>query len=283
MNTGAKEKAEGLVGAAASSWRRTSLPRDPRWRIASRWRFVACVQALDFLAFFLMSVAWYSALTADSLSIWQLPHCAVAVLVAAMISCVFQSFGLYEFALLARGRDAAARALGAAAMSFGPFLAPLFMQGSIGHGAAVAACFRVAAGFVGIAVLRLPVAALAVKLQRMGVVAHRVYIIADSAGSAASLASIVDRLPDNLVTGRWILPDDERDTQSALEGALNFLRINPVDLVILSLPLSQPDRLVDAARVLRSLPRQVVLAPSLGGRDDILLNRDVLRIRRWPA
>jgi exopolysaccharide biosynthesis polyprenyl glycosylphosphotransferase len=252
----------------------------PRWATASRWRFVACVQAFDCMVFFLGGIAWLHALTQNTAGIsWPL-HGVVAVLGAATIYCVFQSFRLYEFALLIRGREAAIRALYAGVMSFGLFLPPLLIQRNIEDGQAAVACGLVATLFASLALLRLPVARVATALQQQGVVAHWIYIVADSDGSAASLAAELECSPESRVAGRWIMPDDNRPAEAALEGALQFLRINPVDIVILKLPLSRPDRLTDAASTLRCLPNKVLFAPSFANGDDFVRVQDPLNTPR---
>ncbi len=240
-------------------------------RHASRWRFVACVQGLDFLLFFVLSLVWFKTVADQTAPYWWLRHIVVSVLAAAMMHCVFQAFRIYEFATLARGHDATLRALAAGFVSFGPFLAPLLLRKDIADGSAASATGLVAAGLVGIAALRFGIARLALKLQKSGFIGRRIYIIAADLNAGRSLQSQLERRPDNNVVGTWDLSTSHSEIEVGLQGALEFLQHNPVDVVILKLPLSQTDRLVGAARVLRTLPRTVLLAPSLDAGEEIML------------
>jgi exopolysaccharide biosynthesis polyprenyl glycosylphosphotransferase len=241
--------------------------------LASTWRFIACVQAIDFLIFFAAGVLWLSTLAQATAGKWLLMQLFVATLAAAMIHCVFQCFRLYDFAVLARGPAAAARALFAGGMSVGPFMASLLIQPDPADSSSQTASALLAAGCAGAALLRLPLATLAKALQRAGVVGRRVYIIADHPVAAGSLATRLERTADNRVVGIWCLSYHAGPIEAALEGALAFLRHNPVDAVILKLTLSQPDRLVQAAGILRRLPRPILLAPTLDSGADLVLDR----------
>jgi exopolysaccharide biosynthesis polyprenyl glycosylphosphotransferase len=256
------------MGAAEGFTLTNSLSR----RTASRWRFVAFVQALDFLVFFAVGLVWLRTLAQDTANRWWPLHVVVALLIATTVHCVFQCCRVYDFRLLTRGCDSTFRAFCAAMMSCGPFLVPLLIQPDIHNGPAAQAGELVAASLTALALLRLAVARLATVLQQSGVVGNRIYIIANSTRSAALLKAELERQPDNRVRGTWILPEQDIPAEDALAGALNFLRVHPVDAVILKLPLCRPDRLRDAARILRTLPRTVLLAPSLDGDDDIVLN-----------
>ncbi len=243
-------------------------------RIASRRRFIACVQVFDYLIFCVFGLVWFRGLSPQTLDQWWQFHWVVAALVAAMIHCVFQSFRLYEFRVLARGREAAARAFAAGLISFVPLLGQMLIQSGITDETAMTGCGFAAAGISGIALSRMVLASLAVRLRHSGVVGRRIYVIADSGTAAASLRAALEKLPDNRVTGTWHLSGPNDPAETALEGALRFLRINPVDAVILRLPLSRPDRIREATRVLRSLPLTVLLAPSPENGDDVALYPD---------
>lgn len=244
----------------------------PLRRFASRWRFIACVQAFDFLIFFLAGLWWFQGFAQQQTSSRWLLYLVVALIATAMIHCVFQCFRAYDFAVLTCGREAAIRAFCAGLVSSGPFLAPLLIQKDSSNTSVAAGCGLVATGLAGIAVIRLGIARLATVLRQAGAVGCRIYIVADSTEAATSLTSALERSPDNRVVGTCSLSSQNGSLETALEGSLSFLRINPVDVVILKLPLSQRDRLVAAARVLRSLPRTILFTPSLEGDDDIVVH-----------
>lgn len=253
----------------------------PLQRIASRLRFVACVQVFDYLIFCLIGLVWFRTLSPHTLGQWWLLHLVVSALVAAMIHCVFQCFRLYDFRVLTRGREAAARAFTVGLISFVPFLGQVLIQPGVTDETTMTACGLVAAGVSGIALWRMVLARLAVTLRQSGVVGRRIYVIADSTAAAASLRATLEQLPDNRVVGTWTLSGSMGPMEEALEGTLDFLRDNPIDVVILKMPLSQPDRLVEAAHVLRSLPHTVLLTPSFDSGDDIVLPPQVSRADEW--
>ena len=246
-------------------------------RIASRWRFIACLQALDFLILFMLALVWFRTLAPSTAGqSWLLPV-TVSLFTATMIHCVFQCFRLYDFSVLKSGSGASMRAVAAGGISIAPFLAPLLVLPGVTGQAAETACAIAAAGLAGIAAMRLPVAVLARMLQQSGVVGRRIYLITDSGTAAASLRSMLERVPGNRVVGSWTMSGPAGPVESGLEGALTFLRHNATDVVILKMPLSQPDRLMEAARVLRGLPRTVMLAPSFDGADDRFLTTETPR------
>ena len=244
-------------------------------RVASRRRFIACIQAFDYGLFSLIVLIWCRTLAQNAIGDWWPVHVAVSLLGAAMLHCVFQSFRLYDFTVLTRGTNSAVRALTAGIISIGPFLGPLLLPGDPAKQPAATACALVATGLLGISISRLGFARLARTLQQTGVVDRRVYIVADSSKEAASLRDRLQQSPGNRVVGTWTLASAMGPIEGALEGCLGFLRNNPIDLVILKMPLSQPARLAEAARVLRSLPLTILLAPSLGDGDDIVLESNV--------
>jgi exopolysaccharide biosynthesis polyprenyl glycosylphosphotransferase len=248
----------------------------PLERVASRWRFVACVQLFDLSVFFLMGLGWFRIPVQNSVHHSWLPQLVLSLLIAAMIHCVFQCFRLYDFNVLVRGREAAFRAFCGGLITSGPFLAPLLIQQDTADPSAMAASGVVAVVLLVTVLLRFPLARLATVLQQSGIVGSRFYIISDTAEAGASLRPMIERFQGNKVVGMWDLSRHDGSIVTALEGALDFLRVNPVDAVILKVPLSQTDNLVEAAQVLRSLPRMVLLAPSFEA-DDLSLRLD----RSW--
>jgi exopolysaccharide biosynthesis polyprenyl glycosylphosphotransferase len=255
--------AEGIGAAGTFAGRPTSLVR-----LVSRWRFIACVQTFDAMVFCALSLAWFRILRQPAAEDWWLVHVAVAILSAAMIHCVFHCFRLYEFSMLTRGFESAARASWAAIIAFGPFVAPLLVYREVPDDKALAAGGVVAAGLGAVALARIALAGLAQRLQQSGAAGKRIYIIADSEDGAASLRTTLQPLADTRVVGTWALPPGP--VEPSMEGALEFLRNNPTDVVILKIPLSKPDRLLAAARALRGLPRTVLLAPGLDGLEDMI-------------
>jgi exopolysaccharide biosynthesis polyprenyl glycosylphosphotransferase len=246
----------------------------PLRRYVSRRRFIACVQATDFLIFVLMDYWFVSAATQYNVNRSDLLNLVAAQLAAVMTYCVFRCLSLYDFAVLVRVRDAPIRAFCAGLVSFGTLLAFLLIEHDNGDKSVSAECGLIATVVAGVALVRLVYARLAIVLQQAGVAAHRIYIIADGIGATASLRAALERNPSNHVVGTWDLSGRDGPAATALQGALNFLRVNPVDAVVLKLPLSQPDRLVATARTLRSLPNTILLAPSFDGDDDIILYLD---------
>jgi exopolysaccharide biosynthesis polyprenyl glycosylphosphotransferase len=244
-------------------------------RLASRKRFIAIVQAFDFVTFWLIGLVWFAKLGIDASAYWWLIASLVSVLVATIVHCVFQCFKLYDFPVLSRRREASLRAFSAGLISIGPFLAPILMKTDIADGTAASTCGIALLGLVALSLCRLGFSRVATVLQTAGVVGHRIYIIADTLRAATTLRSALERVPDNRVVGIWNLSSQPESIETALSGALQFVRFNPVDVVILKMPLSPPDRLVEAARLLRGLPRTVLLAPSVDDGDDIILGRAV--------
>jgi exopolysaccharide biosynthesis polyprenyl glycosylphosphotransferase len=246
----------------------------PLERVASRWRFVACVQLFDLSVFFFMALGWFWIPAQNTVHHNWLPQLALSLLIAAMIHCVFQCFHLYDFNVLTRGPEAAFRAFCGGLITSGPFLAPLFIEQDTTDPSAVVASGLVAVALLVTVILRFPLARLANVLQHSGIVGCRFYIISDTAKAGASLKSMIERFQGNRVVGVWDLSPHDSSIVTALEGALDFLRVNPVDAIILKVPLSQTDTLVEAAQVLRSLPRTVLLAPSFDVDDlSLRLNR----------
>ena len=252
------------IGAAGTFLGRPA----PLIRLVSRWRFIACVQTFDAIIFCALSLAWFRILKQPASVDWWLVHAAVALLTTAMIHCVFQCFRLYEFAVLIRGLESAARASWAGVIAFAPFVAPLLVYQEVPNDQALAAGVMAAAGLGAVILARIALAGLAQRLQQSGVAGERIYIIADNEEAAASLRKTLQPLSDTRVVGTWAL--DPGPIESSLEGALEFLRNNPTDVVILKIPLSKPDRLLAAARALRGLPRTVLLAPGFDGLEDMV-------------
>jgi Undecaprenyl-phosphate glucose phosphotransferase len=245
----------------------------PLQRLASRWRFIACIQTLDFLFFSLIALAWFRTLVPETTDRWVL-HAGVSLLVAAMLHCLFQSFRLYDFKILTKGMESALRAFAAILIAFGPFLAPLLIQPDTAARPAVTACILVAFALSSIALWRLVLAGLARALQQTGIVDQRVYLIADSNNAMSSLRRLLEQTSGCRIAGTWTLPETVGSIDGAMEGALAYVRDNPIDLVILKMPLDRPDRLIEVARVLRSQPRTVLLAPSLYDGDHIVLRQN---------
>jgi Undecaprenyl-phosphate glucose phosphotransferase len=237
-------------------------------RLGSRQRFIACVQACDFILSFLFGLVWFEIVAGEGAEYWYPAHVLIAILAAVTVICVFHCFRLYDFTVLIRGRTAAVRAFIAGVISFTPFLAPLLARQDIAFHP-VNACYAIVVGFAGVGLARLAIARAATALRRT-VVGNRIYIIAGSPTSAGVLRSMLARSPDNRIVGSWSLSAN-LPVEQALEGALSFLRTHPVDLVILSLPLAETDRLMEAARVLRSTPFTVLFALNPEGSDDFFL------------
>ncbi|MFL5251877.1 MAG: exopolysaccharide biosynthesis polyprenyl glycosylphosphotransferase, partial [Rhodopila sp.] len=237
----------------------------------------------DFAGIFVIVMLWCRMLAWQSPQTGWLANLLVPLLTAGMIVCVFTSFRLYDFAIIGRGREAFLRACAASLISFGPFLTPLAIKTNAGQPAA-AACGVAAAGLLGVATARLGFARVAVALARLGVIGRRIFIVATTRAAALSLKALLERSHEIDVIGTWDIgadaQDDSTPVEAALEGALDFLQRHSADLVILKLPLSQPNRLLEAARMLRGQPRQVLLAPSLEDGDDIVLHP---QLRRNPS
>jgi polysaccharide biosynthesis protein PslA len=252
-------------------------------RFVSRWRFVACVQAFDFLGVFLIATLWCRMLALEPAPYFWLVCLLIPMLVAGTMHCVFASFGMYDFAILTRGREGLLRAFTAGLLSSGLFLAPLLLNPDAWPQAA-AICALLTAGLLVVATARLAFAHIAAALTQLGMIARRIYIVAASKAAALSLKTMLERSREIDVVGIWDIgtaeQDDSAPVEAALEGALDFLRANPADSVILKLPLSQPNRLLEAARVLRGQPRQVLLAPSLDDGNDVVMHP---QLRRNPS
>jgi exopolysaccharide biosynthesis polyprenyl glycosylphosphotransferase len=240
----------------------------------SRWRFVAGLQVFDFVIFFFVSIFWLSALTHNYPYNTVTVQVFVALLSASMIHCVFQSFRLYDFKVLLRGGEGTSRAIVAGAVAFAPFLAALISQSNTQSEAVDLGYDAMAAGLLSVSIVRPGVARLASALQTAGLVARKFYIISNGTAAAEQLKTRLEDSPENHVVGTWDIsrhPDPDASIDKALEGALAFLRDTPVDAVILKLPWSEPHRITEAARVLRSLPRQVLLSPSVNDGQDLSL------------
>jgi exopolysaccharide biosynthesis polyprenyl glycosylphosphotransferase len=249
------------IGAGRGTFRYSLVFRN----CLSRWRFIACLQVFDFAVFFTVAIFWLRALTHsypyNSITVQLL----IALLSASMTHCVFQSFRMYDFKVLLRAGEGTSRAILAGAMAFVPFLALLVDQSDTPSEAIDLAYDVMVVGLLCVSIVRPVVARLARALQNAGLVVRRFYIISSGAASAEQLKARLEESPENHVIGTWDIAchqDPDASMDKALEGALAFLHNTPVDAVVLKLPWSQPDRISDAARVLRSLPRQVLLAPS---------------------
>ena len=268
-----------VVSSELDSRRTTYRYTMPLEHFVSRWRFVACVQACDFVIFAVVGFLWFRTLSPEATIPWRMAHLAVSLLAATMIQCVFQYFRSYDFSVLTNGREAAFRAFAAGLISFSPFMAPLLVGHDLRAEPEGTACQLIVAGLGCVAVMRLGFARLAAALQHSGMVRQKIYVIAADCAAAESLKADLERSPEYRVVGTWIMTDQSGSNvpvEMGLEGALSFLRGNPVDAVILQLPLSQPVRLAEAARVLRRLPRKVFLALNLNGADDLILSPGVL-------
>src|SRR5689334_7884920 len=90
----------------------------------SRSRFVACVQALDFVLLFVMALVWSDTFTIHAPPGSRLLPLLVAPLAATSVHCVFQRFRLYDFAVLTDYWDSVTRAVGAGMIAFVPFVIP---------------------------------------------------------------------------------------------------------------------------------------------------------------
>jgi exopolysaccharide biosynthesis polyprenyl glycosylphosphotransferase len=255
-----------------------------RFRLhVSRWRFVACVQVLHFITFVIIGSFWAGALTATSLHRGWLFAVAVGLPVAIMIWCVFEVFGVYDFAILVNGRKAAFRAACATMLSCGPLVMPLVIAGGMGD-----PHVQLPEGLIAAELLLLPafhffMSTFCATLQRIGMVKRRIYIIVDGEIAARSLTAQLERVSENRVTGVWDMAG--RSGSPALAGAVDYLCEHPVDAVVVRLPLSQPERLMETVRILRRLPREVLLAPPIENVDGLVRRTDIVRIGRseWPS
>lgn len=228
------------------------------------------MQASDFVIFAVVGFLWFRTLSPGATSLWRMGHLAVSLLAATMILCVFQYFRSYDFSVLTNGREAAFRAFAAGLVSFSPFMAPLMVGHDLGAEPAATACQLIVAGLGCVAVIRLGWSRLAAALQHSGIVRHQIYVIAEDGAAVESLKADLERSPEHRVVGTWIMADPSGSNvpvETGLGGALDFLRLNRVDAVILNLPLSQSIRLAEAARVLRRLPCKTFLALTLDGTD----------------
>lgn len=203
-------------------------------------------------------------LTSDSRPVAIVVQALVAMLVGATIHCVFHYFQLYDFKVLASARGAATRAAAAGIITFGPLLGALLAQPDVPGRNAAAAGGLICAGIYAIAMFRLAVAGIARALEQSGIVSRRLYLVADTAEAIEALRGSFDLAPGASVVGTWVLPPPPVTAEDALEGALAYLRANPVEAVVLRMQLSHPDRLAEVAGVLRRMPRTVLLAPSVG-------------------
>jgi exopolysaccharide biosynthesis polyprenyl glycosylphosphotransferase len=191
-----------------------------------------------------------------------------------MTHCVFQSFRIYDFKVLLRGGEGTSRAIVAGSVAFAPFLAALIGQAETRSEAVDLAYDAMVAGLLCVSIVRPGVARLARALQAAGLVARKFYIIANGSAAAEQLKTRLEGSPENHVVGTWDIsrhPDPDISIDQALEGAMAFLRDTPVDAVILKLPWSEPDRITSAVRVLRGLPRQVLLSLSFNEGENLAL------------
>jgi exopolysaccharide biosynthesis polyprenyl glycosylphosphotransferase len=232
-------------------------PYTSLFRHVSRLRSIAFVQFCDFVVFFVLGLWWLHKMGHDTSFGGVQLDAVLALCFAATIHCVFKTFGLYDFAVLTHASQTAGRTLFAASLSFAPFLAPLTQQPTAYS--LVPAAF----GLAGLVFYRLALAALAAELQTLGLAKRRIYIIGEGSESALSFKSMLERMPDNRIIGVWDIAGQSDSDETALEGALRFLSGTPVDLVILKIPHDRPARIVEMARLLRRVPRTVVLAPAL--------------------
>lgn len=246
-------------------------------RIVSRGRFVAWIELADYVTFTLMAAAWLKALAPAALAHRFSLTILASLFASAMVYCVFRCFRLYDFSVIRQWKKVALRSVLAGLIALGPFLGPLLTQPDIGDRKAALAAGIAASGFIFVITFRLLIASLADRLQQSGALSRRIYVITDNHDGASALCSGLERWPGNRVVGVWEFAGTTAPVEASLEGALLFLRNNPVDLVILKMKLSPAELLEEAARVLRRLPRTVLLSPSFEGEGQIALTSEGAR------
>ncbi|HQT80536.1 MAG TPA: exopolysaccharide biosynthesis polyprenyl glycosylphosphotransferase, partial [Rhodopila sp.] len=247
-------------------------------QLVSRWRFVACIQVFDLVIAFLAALGWFQAfIPSTGYHQWPL-RVVLSILVPASTHCVFQYLGLYDFNVLTRGGAATCRALFGGVITYCPLMAPLLIkQGQVDNSVETAAGL-VAVAILTMALVRLPLARLAVALQDRGIIRNRTFIVSDTAEAGVSLRLSMERSPETKVVGVWSLSRPGVRFETALDEVLTVLRATPVDVIILKMPLDQTERLADAVQALRTLPRKVLLAPTLGADPDLVPHLAGVRI-----
>lgn len=236
----------------------------PIERRASRRRLVACIQVLDLLMFLWVGSEWNGALASSSVHghwVWQI---SLSLLLAASAHCVFERSGLYDFDVLTRARDAGLRTLFAGLIVFGPLVISLMLLDPASKGATAIVSGQIGLAVLGTAALRVLLAQLARALRDSGIVRRRILIISETEEAGASLGETLRQSPNNKIMGVWSLSSEDTPAEMALQEALEFARLNPIDVIILKMSISPSDRLMEVAQVLRALPRLVLFAPILG-------------------
>jgi exopolysaccharide biosynthesis polyprenyl glycosylphosphotransferase len=238
--------------------------------VMSRWRFVALVQVFDVMGFIVLSFAWFHVLKqtpAGGNSWWS--NCALAICVPIVMHCVFRCFRLYEFPILTKAVESTARAFCAAIILIGCLVVPFLVLSDSRDAVMWTASGLLAESLCGILVSRIALASLGQWLRQTGGTDLRVCIIADSEAAAASLRRMLQALENIRVVGTCALTPSP--IRASLEEALVFLRQVPTDIVILNMPLSEPDCLLEATEVLRGFPRTTLLAPRFQGLENIVI------------
>lgn len=240
----------------------------------SVWRFIALVQIFDFTLFSAIAFHWLWALSHPVMRHWWLVHILVSFMIAATVCQVFQNFRLYDFHTLLSASKAVPRSLVAGLMATAPLSVMLFTRPDLSLDFVISACGTTISGLLAVTAIRLPVARLAGAWLQKGIVTQRYFIIGNTASGVESLRKAFEASGRNRVIGILVLPEDDDKIESTLTRVCDFLRSNPVDSIVLKLPISQPDRVTAAIRVLRCVPRQILLAPIFEDIDDLLLSSD---------
>lgn len=242
------------------------------WRIFSRRRFVACVQALDFVTFSVTFLVWLGLETRRTHGYSTTLYFLVAILTATSAHCVFRCFRLYDFAVLMGGSQSIARVVCAGAVALAPVIIVELARPNIEGGEEFVSLVAVPT-LLFVTTLRFVIPKLMSMLIRAGALQRRIYVVADSAAAASALIAQLGRTPDDRVVGTKILSSESIPAEQDMESVLRYVRTHPVELLLVKLPLSNPGRLAEIAQVLQGLPRKALLVPYVDGGDELGLGR----------